>query len=698
MTAQSNGDGEGSGSRVQAVTETAASRVVPRPVPCSQSDDPRGYQLDQLRRRYSPVCTTAADGSTSVVFQLKPSDPDFPFELTSLDCDLRVPEGYPRTRPTLRVRNKDIPRGFSINVERGWDRLADERRGSTLLALTRALDKNLEAFLSEQRVDTVKLVGFQGTKDTRHVRQQQDTRPSTTGAPPAVTEQTQQQPGEATAAAAAAPLMRERSYTRDEIAEAKARRAREVRQLDSRMGKMPMFRRSADGVVFTLPIEPKRRTELPRGLMSVTTVHLIVPLLYPLQELRLQLNDVVAEEAEPVEDMFTQKSTELRQMSLMSHINYLTQNLHAMARKAQTMAKAKADAEARARAEAGAAAAAPRVDTAAAQPSEEDKGRVQVIPRPPEWTTADDGDSSDADSDADDTDGDGGVSLEPEPGNAPVAAAEDAAERGTMLSFPRVELHGIELLEVSVLGLTVRCERCKTVNELKGLRPGQEKRERCEKCSSPMAARFRAQAVHENSTRAGFVDMAGAKVADLLPSTFVPTCSRCSTAGPELVSVRGEAMTNVCRACHAKFTFKLPEVRFTVVTAGRPAADGSEPGSRRGRERLGLHAGEPLPSRGACGHYRKSYRWFRFSCCGRVHACDKCHDAAEDHENDWARRMICGWCSREQRYSPEACGFCGRSVIGRKGRGFWEGGKGTRDQRLMSRKDPRKHKRIGGQA
>jgi hypothetical protein len=58
--------------------------------------------------------------------------------------------------------------------------------------------------------------------------------------------------------------------------------------------------------------------------------------------------------------------------------------------------------------------------------------------------------------------------------------------------------------------------------------------------------------------------------------------------------------------------------------------------------------------------------------------------------------MICGWCSREQNYAVEACGFCGRSVIGKKGRGFWEGGKGTRDKTRMSRKDKRKFRRVGG--
>jgi hypothetical protein len=39
--------------------------------------------------------------------------------------------------------------------------------------------------------------------------------------------------------------------------------------------------------------------------------------------------------------------------------------------------------------------------------------------------------------------------------------------------------------------------------------------------------------------------------------------------------------------------------------------------------------------------------------------------------------------------------FCGRSVIGKRGNGFWEGGKGTRDQRLMRRGDKRKYRRLG---
>lgn len=671
-------------SRKQAVAEASSSRVVPKPVPESQAQDPRTYQIEQLRRRYSPKESTAPDGATSLVFNIKPSDPDFPFELAHLQCDVRVPQAYPDEMPVLYVKNKDIPRGFGINIERGWDRLVEERPRATLLAHTRELDKNLEKFLSEQKAETVKLVTF---RDTRHLdAQEAKTEPEPEPEPEPV------QPAKSASKPAPLPYVPEASYTKDEIAAAKERRALEVRQLEARMKRTQEYRRSPDGIVYTLPLEPQRRSELPPGLQSVRSLHLIIPIIYPLQNLRIQLNNVEPEDAEPVEDFFCEKAAAQPQMTLMSHLNYLAQNLHKLAKQAQAQAQARAQAEAQAEAlKAEAAKSAPQAqDDAEEAGSKTDTSHIQVIPRPPEWSYVY-GEDSEESSDSDNA-GDGGVSLEeehpPVPGETP--------ERGTMVSFPSIELHNIEILQISILGITVKCDRCRTVNEVSGLKPDVEKTSSCKKCATPFAVKFRPTLVHEHSSRAGFLDLAGCKVADMLPSTFVPTCARCSTPSSGLVSVRGSTVTNVCRDCHGHFTFKIPEVKFLFITPGSLPPPATGP--RRKQEKLGLHAGDPLPGRGACPHYRKSYRWFRFSCCSRVFPCDRCHDKESDHINEWANRMICGWCSREQNYAVEACGFCGRSVIGRKGKGFWEGGRGTRDQRTMSRKDPRKHKRIGGSA
>ncbi|KAH8903175.1 hypothetical protein BR93DRAFT_214628 [Coniochaeta sp. PMI_546] len=671
----------------QAVSEALPTRVVPKPVAQTQLKDPRTYQVEQIRRRYSPKETTLQNGDTSLVFKLAPSDPDFPFELEFLECDLRVPPQYPKKAAKLIVKNHDIPRGFAINIERGWDNLVAERPGATLLALTNALDKALESLMSEQKTETVKLTIF---KDTRHLDGQ--TAPKVE--PKAVASSSQTVP-----APAPKRYVREPSFTPEQIAEAKARRAQEVKQLEARMGREPLYHKSSDGIIYTLPIEVRRRADLPVGLQQVRSVQLIIPLLYPLQALRVLLNDVQSSDAEGVEELFVEKAAEQRQMNLMSHLNYLAANLHLLARQAALRVKSAGTVDVTAPRDAAGDVQAKEAEHTSTV--DDAKSHVQVIPRPPEWSRGSDDDGTDGTDSDDYSDSDDGLHHEEDTAidhskGGQSTAAHQTPERGIAITFPSLEMHGIELLQITSLNLTLRCERCKTINEVTGLKDSIEKQTSCKKCASPFAVKFRPEFLHSHSNRAGFLEAGGCTVADLLPSTFVPTCSSCSTqAAQGFSAVRGDKMTNICRACHAKFSLALgPEVKFLPYAPGSVHLPSGP--QRHKTEKLGLHAGTPLPDRGACAHYRKSYRWFRFGCCGRVHPCDRCHDAAEGHENEWAPRMICGWCSREQRYDPESCAFCGRSVIGSKGRGYWEGGKGTRDKVLMRRGDRRKYKRTGG--
>ena len=39
---------------------------------------------------------------------------------------------------------------------------------------------------------------------------------------------------------------------------------------------------------------------------------------------------------------------------------------------------------------------------------------------------------------------------------------------------------------------------------------------------------------------------------------------------------------------------------------------------------LGVVVGRPLPNKGTCAHYKHSYRWLRFPCCGRAYPCAAC--------------------------------------------------------------------------
>jgi hypothetical protein len=121
--------------RRQVTKSVPASRVVQKPVPKAQSEDPRAFQLGQIRRRFNPSESVWMGQATLLKFNLAPSDPDFPFEMTALICHLYVPNDYPKTKPSLIVGNKDIPKGFSLNVQSGFDGLVQEKPESTLLEL-----------------------------------------------------------------------------------------------------------------------------------------------------------------------------------------------------------------------------------------------------------------------------------------------------------------------------------------------------------------------------------------------------------------------------------------------------------------------------------------------------------------------------------------------------------------------------------
>ncbi|PHH60334.1 hypothetical protein CDD80_1609 [Ophiocordyceps camponoti-rufipedis] len=353
---------------------------------------------------------------------------------------------------------------------------------------------HLEKFLSERKAETVTLVTF---KDTRHLPP-----PSAPTPPP--------EPDPKPKAAPRPSLAKERVFSKEQIADAKARRALEVRQLEARMGRMPAFRRSADGVVFTLPVEPKRREDLSTGLRSVCTLHLIVPLLYPLQHPRIQLNEVDAAAAEAVEELFAQKAASQEMLSLTGHLNYLALNLGNLDRQAQA-AKAETEKQTASPSPQGAhAGEAPPPPP----PSEGGrKGHIQVIARPPEWTT---GESEDGCSDSSSEDD---VSDADEQEDSTEHASQEWPQRGTLMTLPSLHLQGIELLQILTLSIAIKCNRCRTRNETTSLKPGAETSSPCSKCTAPLAATFHPQLLHQHSNRACWIDVSGGKASDLLPST-----------------------------------------------------------------------------------------------------------------------------------------------------------------------------------
>ncbi|GAW80368.1 hypothetical protein, conserved [Plasmodium gonderi] len=98
---------------------------------------------------------------------------------------------------------------------------------------------------------------------------------------------------------------------------------------------------------------------------------------------------------------------------------------------------------------------------------------------------------------------------------------------------------------------------------------------------------------------------------------------------------------------------------------------------------------------GACKHFKKSHRLFKFPCCNKIFPCPTCHDLNSNHECGIATRVICGFCFREFN-DDEEC-ICQRDKKTKKGGNFWEGGKGCRNAITLSKNDSKKYKLLNRQ-
>lgn len=474
-----------------------ASRIVQRPVSKLQLEDPRKFQLSQITRRFSPKEVTGNDGRTILTFGLKPSDPDFPFELDVLECVLEVPIAYPESKPTLRIRNEAMGRGYQINVERGFDSIVQNLPNGTLLQYFNTLDRKLEEFLSTPPADTIKLVANLGPKGQRS--EPSSGKPQTDS--PLVSSQPVRDPSSSHALQSPTPTS---IFSAEELKRALMKRNADVRQLEARLGRIPLFAKLIDGNSYTIPVEPRKRNELPPGLQAIKVVNLVIPPNYNLEPCRIELPDSSGDEANALADEFERRVLPNLQLSLIAHVNFLSQNMHSMvaeglARRGATIPSSAEQLGSESHHRTQIDANLKKEGISASFPSEErQKDHIFTIPRPPEWSTpanigeGDQGESSSEASNDSSEESRIEESIEESTGEEAIAStAEDfGPERGILLSFPHLELHGIELLELISASFTLKCDRCKEAMDVNKIRnsigdPSAVRRGYCRKCSTP---------------------------------------------------------------------------------------------------------------------------------------------------------------------------------------------------------------------
>ncbi|RLV91942.1 hypothetical protein JA1_003527 [Spathaspora sp. JA1] len=143
-----------------------------------QTNDPEYFKkyknnarLSNLQKYLLEFLEQQPDSTIYISMCIKPSDPDFPFDLDNLQLNLSIPGKYPDklNKPKIVVLNDEIPRGFAINIETGFKQIVDINQGlkheeielvqgTGLLSMILTLDKYLEVFLKQQKRETFKFV------------------------------------------------------------------------------------------------------------------------------------------------------------------------------------------------------------------------------------------------------------------------------------------------------------------------------------------------------------------------------------------------------------------------------------------------------------------------------------------------------------------------------------------------------------
>jgi hypothetical protein len=331
---------------------------------------------------------------------------------------------------------------------------------------------------------------------------------------------------------------------------------------------------------------------------------------------------------------------------------------------------------------------------------------------------------SDSESESSGSDGEGAETGEESESAEDGKIDLNPGHRGTALQMSELQMEGIGVLKPHILRVEATCVRCAAPVEAELVPGAAPFRQQCGTCYLRSQLRLRASLVHESSSTLGYVDCTNLRVLDLLLIDVHAVCVGCFASLAFRAVQRGRPYEGACHSCHQRLRFAFANATVENITPpvveldgaqGRGAAakkrkqkkaaaaacgDGAvdlEPAARRAlrrelRHREGIRVGQPLPNFGACSHYKNSYRWFRFNCCGRAFPCDLCHDAGADHPAVWASRQICGACSREQSSANHDC-TCGNVFIAAT-TSYWQGGAGQRDRKKMSRNDRRKFKGL----
>lgn len=267
--------------------------------------------------------------------------------------------------------------------------------------------------------------------------------------------------------------------------------------------------------------------------------------------------------------------------------------------------------------------------------------------------------------------------------------------RGTEVQLLGLKLgHNTATVTTQKVTVCLRCNRCKVGAEL-SLGAGLPCAAQCEKCSADISVVFTPSILHSYSSVLGYLQLHNTSALDLLLNRclFSVGCLGCSQESPVNDLSYGQTKEVNCDHCHEKLSIEAESAKFTLLQPrSSKTGPNTNPAFSKHVRDPAVQKGRPLPDKGTCKHYKQSYRWLRFPCCGRAYPCDVCHDEDQDHLMELATRMICGHCAKEQAYgNGKPCVACGGMMTRGSRTAHWEGGQGCRNQTKMCRNDRQKY-------
>ena len=280
-----------------------------------------------------------------------------------------------------------------------------------------------------------------------------------------------------------------------------------------------------------------------------------------------------------------------------------------------------------------------------------------------------------------------------------------------------VQLNNISIIQICQIKLLLKCSKCKKVAfDSKYMKLNKQKNvfylgTRCPRCQNEIYSIFISDFIHQNNlTNAGVCYITGGNVIDFLPSMYNLECEKCGQN--KIIKLRTGCLHSNdanCRKCNIKLNFVILSASISNIFISdlKDLADvkiqNFEKFTFAIKDDINLdnyvkkydkviQEGKELPDYGACKHYKYSLRWFRFSCCNKVFPCDTCHDETSDHNCEFAKTILCGFCAFEQSASNKQCSKCGQMFTKSEGsKKYWEGGKGCRNPQFMGTRDSHKY-------